>query len=137
MRRRNEIKIYPIDTEKSKAVGVALPFNGIGIFKLNYTTRDQVKTNLTNFMLTNPGERVFNVDYGAGLRDLVFDQGGRIEEVRARVEDRIRTYFPQITLISLDFDRDNTGTELFINLRYFFNKKEDNLLIQMQTNSLT
>ena len=137
MRRRKEIKIYPIDTESSKAVGIGLPFNGVGIFNLNYTTRDQVKANLTNFMLTNPGERVFNVDYGAGLRDLIFDQGGQIEEVRSRVEDRIRTYFPQISLVSLDFELDETGQQLYIDLKYFFNKKEDNLLIQMQTTTLT
>lgn len=132
MRRRKEIKIYPIDTETSKAVGIGLPFNAPGIFKLNYTTADQVKTNLTNFMLTNPGERVFNVDYGAGLGDLIFDQGGNIDEVRGRVEDRIRAYFPQITLVSLDFTYNESGTELYIDLKYYFNKKEDNLVIQIQ-----
>lgn len=137
MRRRREIKIYPIDTEASRAVGVGLPFNSVGIFKLNYTTKDQVKDNLINFMLTNPGERPFNVNYGAGLRDLLFSQGENIEEIRDRIEDRIKGYFPQITVSSLDFNLDQTGTELYISLNYFFNKKEDNLTIQMQMPSLT
>lgn len=133
MRRREEYRVYPIDTDKSRAVGIGLPFNGKGIFRQNYTTQEQVKSNLTNFMLTNRGERVFNPDYGAGLRDLLFEPQGNTEEAQARIEDRIRTYFPQITVNKLEFVTDEESGVLFIKLSYFFNKnKPDELLIAIQ-----
>lgn len=133
MKRRQEFRIFPIDTNKNKAVGISLPFNHKGIFGLNYTTHNQVKTNLTNFMLTNPGERLYNVQYGAGLRDLVFDPQGNNDELHERITDRIKGYFPQITLLGLDFLKDQTDTYLYITLKYSFNKVEEKLTIGIET----
>jgi phage baseplate assembly protein W len=132
MRQREEFRIFPIDTNKNKAVGVKLPFNSVGIFGLNYTTQDQVKSNLTNFMLTNQGERVYNVNYGAGLRDLLFEPQGNTDEVQARITDRVKAYFPQITVESLDFKQDRESGYLYITLKYSFNRVSDTLLIGIQ-----
>lgn len=130
MRQILEYKIYPIDTNRNKAVGIKLPFNQKGIFGVNYTTQDQVKTNLTNFMLTSPGERVYNLNYGAGLRELLFSPGDNINEIRQRIIDRITVYFPQIKLLNLDFNQ--VDSIIYINLKYSFNKLEDQLLIGLQ-----
>lgn len=130
MRQRQEFRVFPIDVNKSKAVGIKVPFNAIGIFGLNYTTQEQVKTNLTNFMLTNQGERIYNVNYGAGLRELLFNPQGNTEEVRARIEDRIKAYFPQIRLNKLSFTPNETI--LYVTLDYSFNRVDDQLLIAIQ-----
>lgn len=132
MRRLQEFKIYPIDTNKNVAVGLKIPFNSKGIFGLNYTTQDQVKTNLTNFMLTNQRERIYNVDYGAGLRDLLFNPQGDTTEIQARIEDRIKAYFPQITLNSLTFESDKNSVYLYITLNYSFNRVENTLVLGIQ-----
>ena len=51
---------YPIDTEARRAVGFGFPLNGNAVFVPTYQTRDQIKANLVNYLLTNRGERVFN-----------------------------------------------------------------------------
>lgn len=132
MRSRREFRIFPIDTNNNKAVGVKLPFNSKGVFGLNYTTQEQVKTNLTNFMLTNPGERVFNVNYGAGLRDLVFNPQGDTTEIESRITDRIKAYFPQITLENLSFAKDLNAPYLYITLKYSFNRVGNELVISLE-----
>lgn len=132
MRQRQEFRVFPIDTNGNVAVGVRIPFNGVGVFGLNYTTQDQVKSNLTNFMLTNEGERVYNVRYGAGLRSLMFEPQGDTDEINSRITDRIKSYFPQITLQSLDFERDDDHGYLYITLKYSFNRVDDTLLIGLQ-----
>ena len=132
MRQREEFRIFPIDTKKSTAVGIKIPFNSPGIFGLNYTTQEQVKSNLTNFMLTNQGERICNVDYGAGLMDLVFNPQGNTDEINARIVDRIKAYFPQITLRDLSFKSDDVNNFLHITLKYSFNRVDDELLIGLQ-----
>ena len=53
-------QIFPIDFNKSAAVGVDIPFSAPGVFKSNYTTKEAIKNNLINFFLTNPGERPLN-----------------------------------------------------------------------------
>lgn len=132
MKQRIEYRVFPIDTQGSTAVGISLPFNKKGIFGLNYTTQDQVKTNLTNFMLTNAGERVYNVDYGADLGGLLWEPQGNTDEINARIMDRIKAYFPQITVSSLNFSKDEDRGYLFVTLKYSFNRVEDSLIIGLQ-----
>ena len=61
-------KIYPNDLRPRVAIGVDLPFSGPVAFIPNYQTKDAIKNNLINFLLTNPGERYENPLFGAGLR---------------------------------------------------------------------
>lgn len=91
-------RIYPIDLATSKAVGVSLPFNGNAVFKPTYTTKEAIKTNLINFLLTGQGERVFNPSFGAGLRKFVFQQINTegISEIENYILAVIEKYFPNI-----------------------------------------
>ena len=91
-------RIYPIDLATSKAVGVSLPFNGNAVFKLTYTTKEAIKTNLINFLLTGQGERVFNPGFGAGLRKFVFQQISTqgVSEIENYILSVIEKYFPNI-----------------------------------------
>ena len=38
-----------------------------------YISKDQVKANLINYILTNKGERLFDPTFGGDLRSLLFD----------------------------------------------------------------
>ena len=118
-------KIYPIDQIARKAIGVSLPFNGNAVFKSTFTTKDAIRNNLINFLLTNPEERVFNSSYGAGLRKFVFQQitRGTFTEIQTYIEDVLTKYFPnlaaQVTVasssdyntiyITIDYSIVNTG----------------------------
>ena len=42
-------QIFPNDLRPRTAIGVDLPFNGPGVFILNYTTKDAIKANLINY----------------------------------------------------------------------------------------
>ena len=67
-------QIFPIDFDKSAAVGIDIPFNAPGVFTPNYTTKAAIKNNLINYFLTNQGERPLNPSFGGGLRAFVFEQ---------------------------------------------------------------
>ena len=73
---KNNIKINPIDLPQNDkvAVGVTFPFDGPAVFNSSYTTKEQVKSNLINLLLTSPGERLMNPTFGVGIRDLLFEQ---------------------------------------------------------------
>jgi hypothetical protein len=56
------------------AIGVSLPFNADGVFNPTYTSTDQIRANLINFILTNKGERPMNTNYGSDLRKYLFSE---------------------------------------------------------------
>ena len=129
MRRRIQTRIYPIDTLPSVAVGIRLPFDGVGVFGQNYTTQDQLKSNMINYMLTSPGERVFNPNFGAGIRDLLFSQESDLDAIDDALRTGITTQFPQITIVSLTVVVGDEPNTINITLKYSFNNTANQITI--------
>jgi phage baseplate assembly protein W len=96
-------RINPLDLQPRKAVGVALPFQGRAVFNSTYTTKDATKANLVNFFLTAQYERVLNVNFGAGLRNLLFEQITQesLQTVQATIERGLEVFFPQVIVNSM------------------------------------
>ncbi len=65
------ILIQDVDT-KREGIGFKLPFT-IEDDNVSTTTLDSVKINLTNLLLTEKGERVFQPDLGVELRKHLFN----------------------------------------------------------------
>jgi phage baseplate assembly protein W len=97
-------RIDPLDLQPRKAVGVSLPFQGSAVFNSTYTSKDAVRSNLINYFLTGKNERLFNLDFGAGLRNLLFENItlDRIEELKLNITKNIELYFPRVNINSLD-----------------------------------
>lgn len=97
---------FPIDSNARKAVGFGFPLNGDAVFVPTYQTKDQIRANLINYLLTNKGERVFNPDFGADLRALLFENivDETLEDLTVRIQDSISLYFPQIEVKSIQFN---------------------------------
>jgi phage baseplate assembly protein W len=97
---------YPIDLDARKAVGFGFPLDGDAVFIPTYQTRDQIKANLVNYILTNRGERVFNPNFGANLRALLFEgiDDSTLDEIQNRIQNSIATYFPQIVVNQIQFN---------------------------------
>ena len=116
---------FPIDQTPSVAVGYGFPMNGPAVFIPTYTTRNQIKANLINYLLTNKGERVFRPNFGADLRNLLFE--GILEttqdELIITIQDNIGRYFPNIVIKQIKFnneiDRNTTNFVLTYQIENF------------------
>jgi len=97
---------FPIDSNARKAVGFGFPLNGDAVFVPTYQTRDQIRANLINYLLTNRGERVFNPDFGADLRALLFENiiDDTLDDLTDRIQNSISIYFPEVSVKSIKFD---------------------------------
>lgn len=95
---------FPIDTLPDVAVGVSLPFTGKAVFNQTYITKEQIKTNLINYFLTNKGERYFNPEFGSGLRDMLFEMisSNTLDNLEAKIKSELSVYFPTVKLEHLE-----------------------------------
>ena len=82
--------VREIDRNEDKYVGIRFPLDHSpdGFFYKTKTVLEQSKANLQNLLLTTPGERIFQPDFGSQLKSIVFEQGPDIPE---RIEEAIRT----------------------------------------------
>ena len=127
---------FPIDTKPRQAVGVSLPFSGTGVFNSTYMTAYQLKSNLINFFMTEPGERYMNPTFGSGLKNRIFEQlnEGTFENIKLELESEIATYFPTVTILDLQVYGDEDRNILKVELTYRINNSntEDTLDILIQ-----
>ena len=109
---RRNIKINPIDLPQNDkvAVGVTFPFDGPAVFNSSYTTKEQVKSNLINLLLTTPGERLMNPTFGVGIRNLLFEQVIEKELIKNRIIDGAQLNIPEIEIVDLFIKRENQET---------------------------
>jgi len=69
------------------------------------TLKTLIKQNFKMLILTNPGERVMNPDFGVGIRQYLFENFE--SDVYARIYTRIReqtsVYLPIVSIQSIEF----------------------------------
>ncbi len=85
-----------------------------GPYKLNKKMKEVVRQNFKNLVLTAPGERVMDPNFGVGLRNYLFEQIS--EQLYTKVATRIRTqvkrYLSFVTVEFITFDSMDTNPEL-------------------------
>jgi len=113
-------QIFPIDFNKSAAVGVDLPLNAPGVFRPNYTTAAAIKNNLINYFLTNPGERPLNPTFGGGLRAFIFEQitTNNLDFLEERISSDLSTFFPNIKIGNLEILKHEDTNTITVSLTY-------------------
>ena len=104
---RDYIRINPIDLQQNVAIGVRFPFNAEGVFFPTYTTAEQVKSNLLSVLLTEPGERVFQPNFGVGLRQQLFEPSINKEELSFNIKQQIAIHVPEIELVDVIINKAN------------------------------
>lgn len=99
-------KVNPLDLQARKAIGVNLPFSADSVFSQNYQTKDAIKNNIINFMLTGKGERFMNPNFGSNIRNLLFESisEGSLDATSVSLRQELEVLFPQILINSLTID---------------------------------
>ena len=131
---RNATQIDPLDLTPSIGVGVSLPFNGPGVFNVNYTTSDQTKSNLIHLVLTEPGELVNRPSFGVGLNSLLFEQNVDKDSLQEKIQTAVSRdprLNRMITIADVIIDQEINTNTVRINIEYISNLNGNKDAIQI------
>ena len=113
----------------SVAIGVSIPFNSSingGGFNQTYTTQEQLKSNIINFILTERGERPLNLNFGFNLSKYIFGNitSDSLSSLESALITELRVNFPEgpnnIKFISVKADPNYDNNSINININYNF-----------------
>jgi phage baseplate assembly protein W len=118
------IRVNPLDLQKNIAIGISLPFSKP--FTSTYTTKDQIKSNLINLLLTDVGERVMNPNFGCELRRFLFEgiTESNMEELAVSLRNSISVFISEITVTNIEMaptSDTNTSNTLNLTISYYLN----------------
>ena len=128
--------VFPTPNSGSAALGFSFPFSGRAVFNPTFTTREVIKTNLINWLLTNKGERVFRPNFGANLRALLWEgiNNGTTSALEERIQDNISSNFPTVEVKKVQFDNQQDRNTINFTLDYEVRNigQTDQLNIELQ-----
>jgi len=111
----------PLDINKNVTIGVAFPLDETNMFTGTPTTKEQVKSNLLNLLLTKKGERINHPGFGIGLQDFLFENNIDDESINEEIHNQIQFYIPEITLSDTQIDFNPDEHIITIKIIYEFN----------------
>jgi len=126
------IRVNPLDLQGNIAIGISLPFSKP--FNSTYSTKNQIKSNLLNLLLTSIGERVMNPSFGTNLQKYVFE-GITDENSELLINDlqnSINIFIPEITIIDIVVDPDTDNNLINLIVKYILNISQtpDQIIVQ-------
>jgi phage baseplate assembly protein W len=127
-------RVDPRDLQRNTAIGVRLPFNAPGVFYSTFSTKDQLKYNLINLLLTSKGERVYNPEFGTLLKAQLFNPMTQASfgDIEDSIVDSVQAYIPEIKINNIEFIQEGEygSNSLVVKIVY-------QILISGQTDTVT
>tara|TARA_Y100000310_G_scaffold195153_1_gene195150 strand:- start:1998 stop:2384 length:387 start_codon:yes stop_codon:yes gene_type:complete len=83
----------------------------VGSYALTQTHTEMIKQNFKNLILTNPGERIMDTRFGAGLRMLLFELNtdNLRSEIVSRINKQVNLYMPFVLINQIVFHDEGEG----------------------------
>ena len=111
------------DLDPRKYIGLSFPLraDNNNDFALTKTSLQQSQHNLKNLLLTFPGERVHQPNFGSKLRQLCFEQLD--DKLPTRIEEEIRrsvgNWLPYINIIGVQtLTSDSDTSSIYVTVKY-------------------
>lgn len=113
------MKVISVNTNKKKKVGISIPFNNTNVFTSTNSTKDQVKANLMNFVLTQKGERLYDPEFGTNLRSQLYQPITNTDNLREQLSEDITNRFRNVlSLLDIEVMVDKNYSLLGILITY-------------------
>jgi len=91
-----------------------------GPYRSNMTLDEVAQQNIKMIVLTSPGERVMEPDFGVGIRNYLFEQESPflISDIRSRIGSQVERYAPFIKIRELNINIDPDNGFLSVQIKY-------------------
>ena len=83
-----------------------------GVYSLFTSYKDEIKQNFKNLVLTSPGERMMDPEFGVGMRHYLFELNEHlIPSLRERIISQVKKYMPFIKINNINFSPGRSPNE--------------------------
>ena len=88
-------------------------------FEQVFTLKKNIKQNLKMLLLTNPGERVMNTNFGVGVNQYLFEM---VEDqsvyanIDSKIREQISLYMPYLKIQRIDFVAQNNKNKISLKI---------------------
>lgn len=107
---------------KKPGLGLILPVQTgpQGFFNVAFDALTQVKSNLTNLILTKKGERIMQPTFGCDIHNIVFDNitDDVIANIRGSIEQAAQTWLPYVSIDDVKIQKNEDFNQLIVGVAF-------------------
>ncbi len=96
------------------SIGVTLPLlkDSSDGFQMNKTLRETVKQNLKMIIMTNPGERIMDPEFGVGVQSYLFYNFSEDiqSKLYSKITEQVALYMPSVQITNIMFTETDSDT---------------------------
>lgn len=83
-------------------------------YALTKSLKEVAKQNFKHLILTSPGERVMDPEFGVGIRSYLFENNGPATygQIEARIREQTQKYLPYVQIDAISFGNTETNTNI-------------------------
>ena len=88
-------------------------------FSTNKTSLETIKQDLKMLLLTNPGERMMNTDYGVGIKKILFEQKATRTNnvIISNIQNQVKKYMSFVSITNLEIsDIEDKENSIYVSL---------------------
>lgn len=88
-----------------------------GPYRLNKTLTETIRQNFKNLILTSPGERIMEPNFGVGLYNFLFEplSGETMDKLVEKITEQKDVYMPSVNIEVIDFITSDENSNLAYN----------------------
>jgi phage baseplate assembly protein W len=96
----------------SLSVHLPLTYNSADGFTMIKSVKRMIKQNFKMLLLTSPGERIMEPNFGVGVKNYLFSMYSENvpAQLRSKIMEQVGIYLPVISITSIDFRASNPDT---------------------------
>ena len=129
----NPVNKSPFDLDNNLSIGITFPLMDDGQFNPSFTVKDQVKTNILNVLLTEPGERLYLPNFGVGLKQLLFQNITNTQIISDKIDEQLGIHVPEIQIMetNVNFNREEHLLNIVLVYAVSFENQIDSIQINI------
>ena len=110
-----------------------------GHYSLNKTLHDSIKQNFKNLILTSPGERLMDAEFGVGMRNYFFENFTPVltGEIESNIIEQVNRYLSYVTIQDINITQAAHNPNLIlVRIKYVIPRlaTSDILILDLTTN---
>ena len=104
------------------SIGVALPltYDTSYGFSMHDSVKGAIRQNFLMLIITNPGERVMEPDFGVGIKQFLFSNFSEniYPEISEKIKEQVARYIPSITVGDILYSANEDNNSLSMRITY-------------------
>ena len=122
-------RINPLNLNKNVTIGVAFPLDENNMFSGTETIEDQNRANLISILLTQPGERINQPNFGVGVKNLLFENNIDLNFLKNQIQTQVSQFLGNIEITEIQTGSSDDQHTIFISITYksLLDNEEDSI----------